>query len=38
VPQKALAGTFETVRSVGLLPAEAKFDPARMLDLSYLKD
>jgi ABC-type nitrate/sulfonate/bicarbonate transport system substrate-binding protein len=33
----ALAGTFETVRSVGLLPAGAQFDPARMLDLSYLK-
>jgi NitT/TauT family transport system substrate-binding protein len=37
VSERALAATFESVRSIGLLPAEASFDPTRIVDRSYLK-
>jgi ABC-type nitrate/sulfonate/bicarbonate transport system substrate-binding protein len=37
VSEKALARTFETVLAVGLLPTGTKFEPARVVDDSYLK-
>jgi len=36
VSAQALKGTFDTLLAVGLLPAEAKFDPARMVETRYL--
>jgi ABC-type nitrate/sulfonate/bicarbonate transport system substrate-binding protein len=37
VSEPALAATFESVKSVGLLPPESSFDPTRMVDSSYVK-
>ena len=37
VSEPALQGVFETLKSAGLLPAEAKFDSSRIVDSSYLK-
>ena len=37
VSTPALQGIFQTLKSVGLLPADAKFDPARVVDSSYLQ-
>jgi NitT/TauT family transport system substrate-binding protein len=36
VSQPALKGTFDTLVGVGLLPSDARFEPARMVDTRYL--
>jgi len=36
VSQPALRGTFDTLVGVGLLPSDARFEPARMVDTRYL--
>jgi len=36
ISEAALRGTFETLVGVGLLPKDARFDPARMVDTRYL--
>ena len=36
VSEPALKGTFDTLVGVGLLPQDARFDPARMVDTRYL--
>jgi ABC-type nitrate/sulfonate/bicarbonate transport system substrate-binding protein len=36
VSERALKGTFDTLLGVGLLPADARFEPARMVDTRYL--
>ena len=35
--QPALRGTFDTLVGVGLLPSDARFEPARMVDTRYLE-
>jgi ABC-type nitrate/sulfonate/bicarbonate transport system substrate-binding protein len=37
VSQPALRGTFDTLVGVGLLPSDARFEPARMVDTRYLE-
>ena len=36
VSERALKGTFDTLLGVGLLPADARFEPARVVDARYL--
>jgi ABC-type nitrate/sulfonate/bicarbonate transport system substrate-binding protein len=36
VSEPALKGTFDTLVGVGLLPADARFEPSRMVDSRYL--
>ncbi|HWJ00911.1 MAG TPA: ABC transporter substrate-binding protein [Burkholderiales bacterium] len=36
VSHPALRGTFDTLVGVGLLPSDARFEPARMVDTRYL--
>jgi len=36
ISEQALRGTFDTLLNVGLLPRDARFDPARMVDARYL--
>jgi ABC-type nitrate/sulfonate/bicarbonate transport system substrate-binding protein len=36
VSEPALKGTFDTLVGVGLLPSDARFEPARMVDTRYL--
>ncbi|HYR36802.1 MAG TPA: ABC transporter substrate-binding protein [Burkholderiales bacterium] len=37
VSEPALKGTFDTLVDVGLLPADARFEPARMVDNRFLR-
>lgn len=37
VSEPALQGVFQTLKSAGLLPAEAKFEAQRIVDSSYLR-
>ncbi|MFL6572795.1 MAG: ABC transporter substrate-binding protein [Burkholderiales bacterium] len=37
VSEPALRGTFDTLVGVGLLPKDTRFDPARVVDASYLR-
>lgn len=37
ISEPALKGTFDTLVGVGLLPADARFEPSRMVDRRYLE-
>jgi ABC-type nitrate/sulfonate/bicarbonate transport system substrate-binding protein len=37
ISEPALKGTFDTLVGVGLLPADARFEPSRMVDSRYLE-
>ena len=37
ISEPALKGTFDTLLGVGLLPADARFEPSRMVDSRYLE-